>query len=143
MDDIYNNIGDYNPKRNRKILIVFGGMIADVNPNKKFQAIELFQVKELFFRSRKLNISLAFITQSYFLVPKEVRLNSMHYLIMKIHNKRQLQYIAINHSAAIGYKDFMNNYRYRASKPNSFLTIDPTLPADDHLPVRKNPLDSL
>ena len=70
--------------------------------NKRFQAI----IKELFIRCRKLNISLVFITQSYLSVPKEVRFNSTHYLIMKIHNKRELQNIAINHSADVGYKEF-------------------------------------
>ena len=83
MDDVYENIHDYNPNRRRKILIVFDDMIADIMTNKKFQAI----IKELFIRCRKLNISLAFITQSYFSVPKNVRLNSTHCLIMKINNK--------------------------------------------------------
>ena len=78
MDDVYQNIDDYNPSRKRKILIVFDDMIADIMSNKKFQAI----IKELFIRCRKLNISLVFITQSYFCVPKDVRLNSTHYLIM-------------------------------------------------------------
>ena len=68
--------------------------------NKKNQAI----IKELFIRYRKLNV---FITQSYFPVPKDVRLNSTHYLIMKINNKRELQNIAINHSADIDYNDFV------------------------------------
>ena len=66
MDAFYNNIDDCNPKRKRKILIVFDDMIADIMTNKKFQAM----VKELFIRCRKLNISLVFITQSYFKVPK-------------------------------------------------------------------------
>ena len=72
MNSVYNNIDDYNPKRNRKILIIFDDMISDKNTNKKFQ----FMVKELFNRCRKLNTSLVFITQSYYLVPKDVRLNS-------------------------------------------------------------------
>ena len=76
MDDVYNNINDYNRNRNRKILIVFHDMIADIMTNKKFEAI----IKEIFIRCRKLNISLVFITESYFTVPKEVRLNSTHYL---------------------------------------------------------------
>ena len=101
MDDVYNNIDDYNPKRKRKILVVFDDMIAYIMTNKRFQAI----IKELFIRCRKLNISLVFITQSYFSVPREVRLNSTHYLIMKIQNKRELEQIAINHSADIDYKD--------------------------------------
>ena len=100
MDDVYNNIDDYNPKRKRKILVV-DDMIAYIMTNKRFQAI----IKELFIRCRKLNISLVFITQSYFSVPREVRLNSTHYLIMKIQNKRELEQIAINHSADIDYKD--------------------------------------
>ena len=82
MADIYENIDKYNPNRKRKILIVFDDMIADIMSNKKFQAI----IKELFIRCRKLNILLLFITQSYFSVPKDARLNSTHYMIMKINN---------------------------------------------------------
>ena len=82
-------MNDYNPNRKRKILIVFHERIADVMNNKKLQST----IKQLFIRRRKLNISLVFITQSYFSVPKEVRLNC---LIMKIHNKRELQSIATN-----------------------------------------------
>ena len=81
-------------------------MIADVTTNKKFQAI----IKNLFIRCRKLNISLVFIAQSYFSVPKDVRLNSTHYLIMKINNRKELQNIAINHSTDIDYKDFLKIY---------------------------------
>ena len=83
MDDAYTNINDYNPSRKRKILIVFDDMIADIMASKKFQSI----INELFIRCRKLNISLVFTTQSYFSVPKDVRLNSTHYLIMKINTK--------------------------------------------------------
>ena len=83
MDDAYTNINDYNPSRKRKILIVFDDMIADIMTSKKFQSI----INELFIRCRKLNISLVFTTQSYFSVPKDVRLNSTHYLIMKINTK--------------------------------------------------------
>ena len=100
MDDIYNNTDDYNPARKINTLIVFNDLIADIMTNKKFQAI----IKQLFIRCRKLNRLLVFITQSYFSVRKEVRLNSTHYLIMEIHNKRELQQIAINHSAEIDYK---------------------------------------
>ena len=106
MDDVYKNIDDYNPNRKRKILIVFDDMIADIMTNKKFQSI----IKELFIRCRKLNISLVFITQSYFSVPKDVRLNSTHYLIMKINNRKELQNIAISHSADIDYKGFLRIY---------------------------------
>ena len=97
------NIDDYNPKRKRNILIIFDDMIADIMTNKRFQAI----IKELFIRCRELNISLVFLTQSYFSVPKEVRLNSTHYLIIKIYNRGELQQIAINHSADIDYKYFL------------------------------------
>ena len=82
-------------------------MIADIMTNKKCQAI----IKELFIRCRKLNISLVFITQSYFYFPKDVRLNSTHYLIMKLNNKRELQNIAINHSADIDYQDLQRMYK--------------------------------
>ena len=85
-DDVYENIDSYNPNRKRNIFSAFDDMIADIMRNKKFQAL----IKELFIRCRKLNISLVFITQSYFCVPKDVRLNSTHYLIMKISNNREL-----------------------------------------------------
>ena len=103
MDNVYENINDYNPIRKIKKLIVFDDMIADFMTNKRFQTI----IKELFIRCRKLNISLVFITQSYFSVPKDVRLNSTHYLIMKINNRKELKNIAINHSADIDYQDFL------------------------------------
>ena len=107
MDDVYENIHDYKSSRKREILIVFDDMIADIMTNEKFQAI----IEELFIRCRKLNISLVFITQSYFSVPKDVRLNSTHYLIMKINNKRELQNIKINHSTDIDYQDFIKIYK--------------------------------
>ena len=138
MDDVYENIHDYNPNRGRKILITVDEMIADIMTNEKFQAI----IKELFIRCRKLNITLVFITQSYFSVPKDMRLNSTHYLITKINNKRELQNIAINHSADIDYKDFMKIYRECTKEPFNFLTIDTTLPARDPLRLRKNLFDS-
>ena len=91
MDDVYENIDDYNPSRRRKILVVFDDMIADIMTNKKFQSI----IKELFIRCKKLNISLVFITQSYFSVPKDVRLNSTHYLIVKINSKRNCKILEL------------------------------------------------
>ena len=102
MDDVYEHINDYNPSRKRKILIAIDDMIADIMKNKKFKAI----INELFIRCRKLNILLVFITQSYFPVPKDVRLNSTHYLIMKINNRRELRNIVTDHSADIDYQDF-------------------------------------
>ena len=113
-------------------------MIADIMTNKRFQAI----IKELFIRCRKLNISLVFITQSYFKIPKDVRLNSTHYLIMKIRNRKELQNIVIDHSADIDYKDFLKIYRNCTKEPYSFLTIDTTLPADNPMRFRKNFSDS-
>ena len=106
---------------------------------KEFKTI----IKELFISCRKLNISLVFITQSYFSFPKDVRLNSTHYLIMKINNKRELQNIAINHSADIDYQDFMKIYRECTKEPYNFLTIDTTLPASNPLRFRKNLFESL
>ena len=96
MNDVY-NIDNYNPTRTRKISTEFHDMIADNMSNKKFQTM----VKELAIRCMKLNILLAFIFHFYFFVPKEVRLNSTHYLIINIHNKRESQNIATNHSTDI------------------------------------------
>ena len=138
MDDVHDNINDCNLNRRRKILIFFDGMIVDIMTNRRFQAI----IKELFIRCRKLNISLVFITQSYFSVPKDVRLNSTHYLIMKINNRRELQNIATDHSADIDYQDFKKIYRECTKEPYNFLTIDTTLPASDPLRFRKNLFDS-
>ena len=114
-------------------------MIADVMTNKKFQAI----IKELFIRCKKLNISLLFISQSYFSVPKDVTLNLTHYLIMKINNKKELQNIATDHSADIDYKDYLKIYKECAREPYNFLTLDTTLPASNSLRFRKNLFDSL
>ena len=86
MDDIYKNIEEYNPNKKREILIIFNDMIADMLSNKKLNPI----VTELFIRDRKLSIFLAFIIQSYFAVPKNIRLNSTHCFIMKIPNKQKL-----------------------------------------------------
>ena len=134
LQDVYKNIEDYNPIKKRKILIVFDDMIADMINNNKLNPI----VTELFIRGRKLNISIVFITQSYFKVPKDVRLNSTHFFIMKIPNKRELQQIALNHSSDIDFKDFMNIYQKYTKEPYSFLVNDTTLPSDDPLRFRKN-----
>ena len=109
-------------------------MIADIMANKRLQAI----IKELFIRCRKLNISLAFTTQSYFKTLKDARLNSTHYLIMKIHNRRESQNIAIDHSVDIDYKDFLKIYRNCTKEPYSFLTNNTALPADNPLRLSKN-----
>ena len=104
---IYKNINNYNPNKENKLMIVFDDMIADMISNKKLNSI----VTELFIRCRKLNISLVFISQSYFKVPKDVRNNSTHFFIMEIPNKRGLQQIAINHSSDVNTKDFIEIYR--------------------------------
>ena len=109
-------------------------MIADMINNNKSNPI----VTELFIRGRKLNISIVFIMQSYFKVPKDVRLNSTHFFIMKIPNKRKLQQTALNHSSDIDFKDFMNIYKKCTTEPYSFLVNDTTLPSDDPLRFRKN-----
>ena len=134
MQDVCKNIEDYNPIKNRKILIVFDEMIADMINNKKLNPV----VTELFIRGRKLSISIAFITQSYFKVPKDVKLNSTDFFIMKIPNKRELQQIALNHSSDIDVKDFMNIYKKCTAEPYSFFVNDTTLPSDDLLRFRKN-----
>ena len=108
-------------------------MIANMINNKKLNSI----VNELFIRGRKLNISLVFITQSYFKVPKDVRLNTTHFFITKIPNKRELQQIAINHSSDINTKDFANIYRKCTAEPYSFLVNDTTLASDNPLRFRK------
>ena len=94
MDDIYKNIEEYKQNKKRKILIIFDDVIADVLSNKKFNPI----VTELFVKGRKLKNFLALVTQSYFVVPKSIRLNSTHHFIMKIPNKQELQQIVFSHS---------------------------------------------
>ena len=101
IQDVYRNIED--PGKKRKIIIVFDDMIADMINNKKLNPV----VTKLFIKGRKLNISIVFITQSYFKVPKDVRLNSTHFFNMKIPNKRELQQIALTHSSDIDFKDFI------------------------------------
>ena len=95
-------------------------------------------VTELFIRGRKLNISIVFITQSYFKVPKDVRLNSTHFFIMKIPNERELQRIALNHSSDVDFKDLFKIYRKCTAESYSFLVNDTTLPSDDPLRFRNN-----
>ena len=114
-------------KKPCKILIVLDDIIAGMLSNKELYPI----VTELFIWSRKLNISLVFITKSYFAVPKNIRLNSTHYFIIKIPNKRELQQIAFNHSIIIDFKDFINLFKKCTAKPYSFLVIRATLASDN------------
>ena len=134
MHDVYKNIGEYNLDKENKILIVFDDMIADMIHNKKLNST----VTELFIRGCKLNISLVFITQSYFKVPKDVRLNTTHFFISKSPNKRELQQIAINHLSDISTKDFGNINKKCTAEPYSFLVNDTTLASDNRLRFRKN-----
>ena len=111
MQDVYKNIEDYN-----------SGKINNNNNNKKFNLI----VTEIYIRGRKINISSLFISQPYFKVPKDVRLNSTHFFIMKIPSKTELRQIALNHSSDIDFKDFIKIYEKCAAEPYSFwLMIQP------------------
>ena len=134
MHDVYENSNEYNPNKENKILIVFDDMIADITKNKKLDSI----VTKLYIRGRKINVSVVFITQSYFKVPKYVRLNTTHFFIVKIPNGRELQQIAINHSSDISNKDFANIYRKCTNEPYSFLVIDIMLVSNNPLRFRKN-----
>ena len=93
---------------------------------------------QLFIRARKLNISLVFITQSYFKVRNDVRLNTSHFFIAKSPHKRELQQSAINHSSGINTKDFANIYGKCTAEPYYFLVNDTTLASDNPLRFRKN-----
>ena len=134
IDDVYKNIDEYNSSKKRKVLIIFDDMIADMINNKKLNSV----VTELFIRGRKLNISLVFITQSYFEVPKDVRLNTTYFFITKIPNKGELQGIVLNHSSDIDNKDFIKIYNKCTNEKYSFLVNNTTLPSDDLLRFRKN-----
>ena len=134
MRNVYKNIDGYNPDKENKILIVFDDMIADMIQNKKLNSI----MTELFIRGRKLNISLVFIKQSYFKVPKDVRLNTTHFFITKILNKRKLQQIPINHSSGISPKDLINIYRKCPVELYCFFVNDTTLASSNTLKFRKN-----
>ena len=139
MDDSYKNIEEYNPNKKWKILIVLDDMIHDMPSNKKLNPI----VTEVFIRWRKLNISFVFITKSYFAIPKNIRLDSTHYFVMKTPNKRGLHQISFNYSSDIDFPDFMNLYKKFTAKSYSFLIIDTTLPSDNVLRFRKNLVEKI
>ena len=136
IDDIYKNLEDYDPSKKRRILIVLDDMIADMESNKKLSPI----VTELFLRGKKNSISLIFISQSNFKVPKTMRLNMTHSFIIKVPNKRELLKIASNHSSDIDFKDFMKLYKEYNKEPHSYLKNNMTLPSNNPLPFRKNVL---
>ena len=116
MRDVYRNINYYKPNKENKMLLVYDDMIADMINNKKLNSI----VTELFIRGKKLNISLVFITQSYFKVLKDVKLSTIHFFISKIPNKREIKQIATNHSSDISTKNFENIYKRYTAAPYSF-----------------------
>ena len=120
MNDVLDDINNYNKNRDKKVLIVFGDMIADTEYNKNFQRI----IKELFYRARKISVSIVFITQSYFRALKDARLNSTHYILMKIGNKKELKRIAEEKSGHLDYKNILEIYNYCTRKPYSFTLID-------------------
>ena len=111
-NDVLDDINNYNKNRDKKVLIVFDDMIADIEYNKNFKRI----IKELFYRARKINVSIVFITQSYFRALKDARLNSTHYILMKIGNKKELKRIAEEKSGHLDYKDFLEMYNYCIKK---------------------------
>ena len=116
----------------KKVLIDFDDMIADREYNKNFKRI----IKELFYRARRINVSIVFITQSYFRALKDARLNSTHYILMKIGNKKELKRIAEEKLGYLDYKDFLRIYNYCTKEPYSFMLID-TKPTAS-IPFKKN-----
>ena len=131
MDAVLDDINNYNNNRDKKVLIVFDDTIADIEYNKNFKQI----IKELFYRVRKINVSIVFIMQSYFRALKDARLNSTH-ILMKISNKKELKNIAEEKSGNLDYKDFLKMYNYCTREPYSFMTIDATSTAT--IPFKKN-----
>ena len=137
MRDVYININYYNPDKEKKILIVFDDIIADMINNKKLNSI----VAELFVKGSKLSICFVLIMQSYFKVPKYVRLNTTYFFIAKIQIRRELQQIEMNHSADVSIKGFANIYRDFTGEPYAFLVNDTTPSSDNPLRFRKNLFD--
>ena len=131
------DINHYNPDKENKILTVFDDMIVDMIQNKKLNS----KVTKFFITGRKLNISLVFITQSYFKVPKDVKLNTTHFFIIKILsnlNLKELQQIAINHSSGISTEDFVNICGKCTAKPYSFFVNHTTLASDNPIIYNKS-----
>ena len=137
MHDVYKSIDDYNPDKEKKILIVFDDMIANMINNKKLNSI----VAELFVKGSKLSICFVLIMQSNFKVPKYVRLNTTYFFIAKIQIRRELQQIGMNHSADVSIKGFANIYRDFTGEPYAFLVNDTTPSSDNPLRFRKNLFD--
>ena len=132
MNDVLDEINNYNKNRDKKVLTVFDNMIADIEYNKNFKRI----IKELFYRAHKINVSIVFIMQSYFRALKDTRLNSTHYIPTKINNKKELKRIAEEKSGHLDYKDFLKMHNYCTKEPYSFMLID-TRPTAG-IPLKKN-----
>ena len=132
MNDVLDDINNYNKNRDKKVLIIFDDMIVDIMRSDKFKAI----VKELSIRCRKFKISIVVITQSYFRTPRDARLNITHYILMKIGSKKELKNIAEENSGYLDYKDFLKIYNYYTKEPYSFMMID-TRPTAT-IPFKKN-----
>ena len=132
MDDVLDDVNNYNKNRDKKVLIVFDDMIADIEYNKKFKRI----IKGLFYRARKINVLIVFITRSYFRALKNARLNSAHCILMETNNKKELKRIAEEKSGHLDYKDFLKMYNYCTKEPYSFMTIDARPTAT--IPFKKN-----
>ena len=139
MYDIYKNVEECNPNKKQKILIAFADIIADMISNKKLNP----RVTELLISGKKVNICLVIISQPYFVVSKNIRLNSTHYFVKKIPNKRELQKTAFNHSSYTDLQGFINLYKKSTVEPYSFLVMDTTLPSDNSLRSRKNLLETI
>ena len=112
MNDVLEDINNYNKNRDQKVLIIFDDMIADIMRSEKFKAI----VKELFIRCRKLNISVR--------TPKDPRLNCTHYILMKMGNKKELKSIAEENTGHLDFKDYLKIYNYCTKEPYSFMMVD-------------------
>ena len=130
LSTMHQDIDQYNLGKDRKILVVFDDMIAE--------KVLPLHVTELFIWGWKMNIALAFLTQSYFKVPKDIRINCTHYYLIKIGNRAELRAIADRHSKDILYHDFVELYHQCTSKPHSFMIIDTTLSCDDLRRFRRN-----
>ena len=127
MDDICKIIEYHNTNKKQKVMIVFDDMVADIFSNKEPNPT----VTELVITGRKLNISIVFIRQAYFGVPKNIRLNSTHIFVMTIPSKRKIQQIAFNHSLDIDLQDVMRPCKKCTTKSYSFIIIDTTLASDN------------
>ena len=134
MKNVYQSIDEHNPGKKKKVLLVFHDMVDDVTPNKKLHLV----TTELFIRCQKLNISLVFITQSFFHTPKSVTLNTTHFIIMKIPNRQKLLEIAINHLSDTDFGEFKRLVRKCTAESHSIFITDITLPSENALRFQKN-----